>query len=168
MVDIIWTKWCELIRHQYLPFSWLFLKFTLSSFIFAFFLYQIFIFIFAHAMWHGGSSFPDQGSNLGPLQGKLRVLATGLPGESSKGCFMPPCFYKRPTIVSVSASPKKSKQAFQSSRSKSEDLVSCVFGGRQSAESQQTEQPLPRGYPQHLSIQPSEHLCWVLSYFVPL
>ena len=33
-------------------------------------------------MKHAGSYFPDQGSNLHPLQWKRRVLTTGLPGES--------------------------------------------------------------------------------------
>ena len=33
-------------------------------------------------MWLEGSQFPDQGSNLGPLQWEHRVLTTGPPGKS--------------------------------------------------------------------------------------
>ena len=41
----------------------------------------LFWFVFGHGMWHGGSQFPDQGSNPCPLQWKYRVLTTGLPGD---------------------------------------------------------------------------------------
>ena len=34
------------------------------------------------ATWHTGSEFPDQGSNLCPLQWKCGVLTTGPPGKS--------------------------------------------------------------------------------------
>ena len=37
---------------------------------------------FGCAAQHVGSYFPDQGSNLCPLQWKCRVLTTGLPGNS--------------------------------------------------------------------------------------
>ena len=33
-------------------------------------------------LWHTGSKFPNQGSNLYPLEWKCRVLATGPPGRS--------------------------------------------------------------------------------------
>ena len=36
------------------------------------------------SLWLAGSSFPDQGSNPHPLQWKLRVLTTGLPGKSQE------------------------------------------------------------------------------------
>ena len=39
------------------------------------------------AMRHAGSYFPDQGSNLCPLQWKSGVLTTGPPGKSSTSIF---------------------------------------------------------------------------------
>ena len=42
----------------------------------------LFLFCFDHAAWLAGSQFPDQGSNLGPLQWKRGVLITGPPGNS--------------------------------------------------------------------------------------
>ena len=44
--------------------------------------WNLFFFFSCCAMQHAGSEFPDQGSNLGPLQWKPRVLATGPPGKS--------------------------------------------------------------------------------------
>ena len=44
-------------------------------------------FFFGHAMQHAGSSFPDQGSNLCPLQWKHGVLTTGLPGKFPRHFF---------------------------------------------------------------------------------
>ena len=41
-------------------------------------------FFFDHATWHAGSSFPDQGSNLCPLQWKGGFLTTGPPGKSQE------------------------------------------------------------------------------------
>ena len=41
----------------------------------------IYLFIFGHALWHVGSLFPDQGSNLHLLHWKLIVLTTGPPGR---------------------------------------------------------------------------------------
>ena len=43
---------------------------------------SLFFFFFSHALWHPRSQFLDQGPNLCPLQWKLRVLITGLPGRS--------------------------------------------------------------------------------------
>ena len=43
---------------------------------------HFFFFFFGCASRHAGSQFPDQGSNLCPLQWKHRVLTTGLPGNS--------------------------------------------------------------------------------------
>ena len=38
--------------------------------------------LFGCTAQHAGSYFPDQGSNLCPLQSKCRVLTTGPPGKS--------------------------------------------------------------------------------------
>ena len=40
------------------------------------------LFCFGHATRYAGSYFPDQGSNLCPLQWKYGVLTTGPPGKS--------------------------------------------------------------------------------------
>ena len=40
-------------------------------------------FSFGYTVRHTGSYFPDQGSNLWPLQWKWRVLTTELPGNST-------------------------------------------------------------------------------------
>ena len=45
------------------------------------FFYTIIIIIIFLAAWHVGSYFPNQGLNPCPLQGKHRVLTTGLPRE---------------------------------------------------------------------------------------
>ena len=42
-------------------------------------------------MWHAGSEFPDQGSDLCPLQWKHRVLITGPSGKFP--VYMEVCFY---------------------------------------------------------------------------
>ena len=39
-------------------------------------------FFFGYDVWHVGSWFPQQGSNLCPLQWKRRVSTTGPPGKS--------------------------------------------------------------------------------------
>ena len=58
-------------------------------------------------MWHAGSftvalgplvvacglSFPDQGSNLGPLHWELEVLAPGTPAKSQEDLVYPKLFY---------------------------------------------------------------------------
>ena len=51
---------------------------SVSSFSFFFFN----ICLFGHAMWHVGSLFPNQGSNLRPLPWKHGVLTTGPPGKA--------------------------------------------------------------------------------------
>ena len=48
----------------------------------------LFKFIFGHTARHAGSQFPDQGSNLCPLQWKRRVLTTGPPGKSPGVCLL--------------------------------------------------------------------------------
>ena len=40
-----------------------------------------------HTTQHAGSQFPDQGLNSYPLQWKLRVLSTRLPGKSLEGSY---------------------------------------------------------------------------------
>ena len=40
------------------------------------------MFTFGHAAWQAGSSFPNQGSNLCPLQWQLSVLTAGPPENS--------------------------------------------------------------------------------------
>lgn len=44
---------------------------------------DLFFFFFGHAVWQVGSQFPNQGSNLRPLQWKHRALTTGLYGNPS-------------------------------------------------------------------------------------
>ena len=47
------------------------------------------LFFFGHAMQHVGSYFPNQGSNLCPLQWKRGVLTTELPGKSPYSSLIP-------------------------------------------------------------------------------
>ena len=51
--------------------------------------WAIFIILFSlgRTTWHVGSLFPDQGSNLSPLQWKQGVLPTGLSGNSPEYIF---------------------------------------------------------------------------------
>ena len=44
--------------------------------------YSTIIFYYCHAVWHVGSSFPNQGSNPFPLHWERRVLTSGPPGKS--------------------------------------------------------------------------------------
>ena len=50
-----------------------------------------FIFWPHHAACDGGSEFLNQGLNTSPLQWKLRVLTTGLPGKFPDACFKESC-----------------------------------------------------------------------------
>ena len=49
-------------------------------------IYTYFFFWLCHAR-HAGSKFPDQGSNLCPLQWKRGAIITGLPGNFLEICY---------------------------------------------------------------------------------
>ena len=69
MASILYAHLCPLI--QFYSWTWASCLFLIDWLFFFFFLWQLV-----------GSSFPDQGSNLFPLQWKLGVLTTGPSGES--------------------------------------------------------------------------------------
>jgi len=48
----------------------------------------VFVLIFGCALWHIGSYFPDQGSNLHPLHWKWGVSTLDLPGKLLKTAFV--------------------------------------------------------------------------------
>ena len=60
-----------------------FCEYTKSIELYILFLFiYLFIYLFSCAVWHVGSYFPDQGSNLCPLQWERKVLTTGPLGKS--------------------------------------------------------------------------------------
>ena len=58
-------------------------------------------FVFGHNVQQMGSQSPDQGSKLGPLQWKCRVLTTGPPGTSQDFFFLIAEVEKKKIVVDV-------------------------------------------------------------------
>ena len=75
---------CKFVSHIYNSISVLYQQMS-SSVPFMYYYYilnfDFFLFFFGHTMWYMESQFPDQRSNLCPLQWKPRVLTIGLPGK---------------------------------------------------------------------------------------
>ena len=62
-------------------------EFVPSFFVCLFCYYCLFFFFFGCTMWHVGFKFPDQRSNLCPLQWEHKVLTTRPPGKPPYQCF---------------------------------------------------------------------------------